>query len=145
MTAVLLLSLALLVAPVSSQAGPSWDKVVVDLSDQTATVYDVSGFPVRTFDVSTGAPDTPTPTGRFKVSSKSPATFARQNPSVSMRYMVRFNNGVGFHSIPRKNGSPLPTPLGRLGVSHGCVRLADADAKLLYENLPVGARVVVKP
>jgi lipoprotein-anchoring transpeptidase ErfK/SrfK len=142
----LLLTLALsLAVPAQTQPPtPSWDKVVVDLSEQTATVYDAHGTKLRAFKVSSGSPDNPTPKGRFKVYSKSPVTFARSNPSVTMLNMVRFNGGVGFHAIPRKNGVPLKTPLGRYGVSHGCIRMSDADAEQMYKNLPLGASVVVR-
>ncbi len=141
-----LLAAALLVAsPTPTPPEQEWSKVVVDLSDQEAVIYNSAGRPLVSFDVSTGAADTPTPLGRFKVSSKTPVTFSRSNPDITMRYMVRFKNGVGFHAIPRQNGIPLNTPLGVSGVSHGCVRLADKDARLLYKNLPLGATVVVRP
>jgi lipoprotein-anchoring transpeptidase ErfK/SrfK len=52
-------------------------------------------------------------------------------------------NNIGFHSIPQK---PDGTLEGKLGtpVSHGCVRLAKAKAKFLYNWAPNGTRVVVK-
>jgi lipoprotein-anchoring transpeptidase ErfK/SrfK len=121
-----------------------WSRAVVDLSDQRVYIYDTAGTLVREWPVSTGAAATPTPTGRFRVESRSRSTFVRDNPSVTMAYMVRFNRGVGFHAIPRQNGTPLPTPLGERGVSHGCVRLADRHAAALYRNLTSDAVVVVR-
>jgi lipoprotein-anchoring transpeptidase ErfK/SrfK len=38
----------------------------------------------------------------------------------------------------------MKTPLGVKGVSHGCVRLADANARELFKKLPLGAVVVVQ-
>lgn len=122
-----------------------WRKVVVDLSEQKLTVYDDTNTFVLTWPVSSGAPKTPTPTGRYRVGSRSRNTFAAKNPEVTMEHMVRFNGGIGFHSIPRLRGTPLWTPLGERGVSHGCIRLADSDARTLYRNLPAGAIVIVKP
>ena len=124
---------------------PGWVKVVVDISDQTLEAYDTAGVLQVRWPVSTGAPSTPTPTGTFKVHSKSRTTFALTNPRVTMSHMVRFRGGVGFHSVPRLDGVPLATPLGVRGVSHGCVRLADAHAARLYANVAVGTTVVVRP
>jgi len=122
-----------------------WVKVVVDLSDQMLEAYDDEGVLQVRWPVSTGAAATPTPTGTFKVHSKSRTTFAPANSRVTMSHMVRFRGGVGFHSVPRLDGIPLATPLGVRGVSHGCVRLADAHAARLYTNVAVGATVVVRP
>lgn len=123
----------------------SWRKVVVDLSDQELTVHDQHGKVILTWGISSGAPKTPTPVGTYRASSKSRRTFALGNPEVTMEHMVRFKGSIGFHSIPRLNGTPLWTPLGERGVSHGCIRMADVHARTLYRNLPLGAVVVIKP
>lgn len=129
----------------TSPAAPAtWKNVVVDLSEQSLTVYDRRGTIVFTRPISSGSTKTPTPTGRYRVTSKSRRTFAVTNPDVTMEHMVRFNGGIGFHSIPRRGGIPLATPLGERGVSHGCIRMADQDARTLYRNLPVGASVIVQ-
>lgn len=129
----------------SDQTRRTWRKVVVDLSEQELTVYDQHGKSILTWEISSGAPKTPTPVGRYRVTSKSRRTFATGNPAVTMEHMVRFKGGIGFHSIPRLRGNPFPTPLGERGVSHGCIRIADANARMLYRNLPYGALVIVKP
>jgi lipoprotein-anchoring transpeptidase ErfK/SrfK len=128
--------------PVTPRA---WRKIVVDLSEQELNIFDQYGRVVHTWKISSGAPKTPTPVGRYRITSKSRRTFATKNPDVTMEHMVRFKGGIGFHSIPRLNGTPLGTPLGERGVSHGCIRLADVNARMLYRNLPVGAVVIVKP
>ena len=130
-------------APVQA-AAPRWSHAVVDLSDQHVRVYDTTGMIVRDWPVSTGALKTPTPVGVFRVTTKSVSTFVRDDPSVTMRHMVRFRGSIGFHSIPRRNGKPMWSPLGVKPVSHGCVRLADANAKELYARLAVGALVTVQ-
>lgn len=126
-------------------AAKAWASVVIDLSEQELVVRSSDGSVLRRWDVSTGGTRTPTPTGRYRVSSKSRHTFATANPRVTMEHMVRFNGGIGFHSIPRLDGVPLATPLGERAVSHGCVRLADENARALYRNLPIGAIVIVRP
>lgn len=123
---------------------PAWSTLVVDLSEQRVYVLDPHGSVLRTMKASTGASATPTPTGRFKVHSKSRRTFVRDNPSVTMTHMVRFRGGVGFHAIPRDRGTPLPTPLGIRPVSHGCVRLSDGDAREVFTNVEIGTEVIVR-
>jgi len=59
--------------------------------------------------------------------------------------MTRFNRGIGFHGIPRRGARALATPLGVRPVSHGCVRMSDADAEWMFVNLPNGTPVNVIP
>lgn len=134
---------------VGSQATPSndpaagkWSRAVVTLSDQTATFYDAGGAIVFQAPISSGKNGL-TPTGTFHVQSKSPRAYAGSG-GVYMDSMTRFNGGIGFHSIPKRaSGDDLPTPLGQAPVSHGCIRMADANAKLVFDNLPIGAIVEV--
>ena len=51
-------------------------------------------------------------------------------------YRLLLRNGVGLH------GTNVPESIGK-AVTHGCIRLSDADITWLYENVPVGARVVI--
>lgn len=118
--------------------------VVIDLSAQRMYLFDANGVRVASWSVSTGAPGTPTPVGKYKVTSKSRRTFVRSNRSVTMEWMIRFKGNYGIHAIPRKNGTPLWTPLGKSPVSHGCVRLSDAHAKELFKTLDVGEEVTVQ-
>jgi len=126
--------------PTVPRPAPKW-VVLVSLSRQHAYVT-FGGRIVRDIPISSGARGQ-TPSGRFRVSSKSRATSANGNPSVTMAYMTRFNGGIGFHGIPRKNGRPLSTPLGRRPVSHGCIRMADTNAKFVFQTVPKGSLVVV--
>jgi L,D-transpeptidase ErfK/SrfK len=48
------------------------------------------------------------------------------------------NNAIGFH------GTPDEHLIGQ-AVSHGCVRMRNADVVELYERIRVGTRVVVQP
>ena len=124
--------------------GGAWAKAVVSLSQQTATFYDAAGNVVLQAPISSGKNGL-TPKGTFHVQSKSARAYSGSN-GVYMNDMVRFNGGIGFHSIPKKaSGEDLPTPLGQAPVSHGCIRMADAQAKLVFEHLPVGALVEVHP
>ncbi len=125
--------------------------VTVVLDEQTTYVYSPNRRLIATFPVSTGLDDT-TPTGSFTVFSKSRDTFYTPNPRERMRWMTRFTKGpnggnIGFHSIPyivTESGEvKFPTPIGLAPSSHGCVRMRDADAQWLHDNLELGAVVTV--
>ena len=123
----------------------------VVLDEQMTYVYNGRGRLVATIPSSTGLHDW-TPTGTFRVFSKSAQTYYTPNPSERMKWMVRFTKGrnggnIGFHGIPYTvvdgREVPFPTPLGEEPSSHGCIRLAVTDAKWLFENMAVGATVSV--
>jgi lipoprotein-anchoring transpeptidase ErfK/SrfK len=120
--------------------------VVVDLSDQTATVANAAGAVIAVWPVSTGGAGSETPTGVFSVQSRVRVGEAKDAPTVHMDWFTTFDGDVGFHGIPwaGDRSNPLWTPLGQAAVSHGCVRMADANARLLYTFLPDGAPVVVQ-
>jgi len=115
---------------------------IVVLASQKAILF-AGSKPVAEFPVSSGRNGL-TPTGTFKVQSKSSRTVSNSDYSIGMKWMTRFNGGIGFHGIPVKNGVPLATPLGQRPVSAGCIRMADADAKAVFDRLPIGASVVVR-
>lgn len=119
--------------------------VTIDLSEQRMYLFDDAGVELARWRVSTGAASSPTPRGVFRVQSKSRRTHVINNPAVTMEWMIRFKGHYGMHAIPRRNGTPMWTPLGRAPVSHGCVRLSDEHAEALYRSLPVGSRVVIRP
>jgi lipoprotein-anchoring transpeptidase ErfK/SrfK len=125
--------------------------VKVVLSEQRVYAYNKRRRLIASFPASTGANDT-TPVGRFTVFSKSAQAYYSPNPGERMKFMTRFTKGregdnIGFHGIPYrvtpKGDIPLYTPLGITPVSHGCVRLKVSDAKWLFQNMPLGAEVLV--
>ena len=115
---------------------------IVVLSSQKVVLF-AGSKPVAEFPVSSGRNGL-TPVGTFKVQSKSPRTVSNSDNTIGMKWMTRFNGGIGFHGIPvRKDGTPLATPLGQRPVSAGCIRMRDDDAKKVYDQLPIGGAVVV--
>jgi lipoprotein-anchoring transpeptidase ErfK/SrfK len=125
--------------------------VKVVLSEQRVYAYNKRRRLIASFPASTGANNT-TPVGRFTVFSKSAQAYYSPNPGERMKFMTRFTKGregdnIGFHGIPYratpKGDIPLYTPLGITPVSHGCVRLKVSDAKWLFQNMPLGAEVLV--
>lgn len=124
---------------------------VVVLDEQRVYVYSTTRRLIATIPVSTGLEDS-TPTGSFRVFSKSAQAYYTPAPNERMKWMVRFTKGrqgdnIGFHGIPYKvttNGDvPFHTPVGVEPSSHGCVRMRVAEAKWLFENMAIGAPVRV--
>ncbi|MFN0025963.1 MAG: L,D-transpeptidase family protein [Acidimicrobiales bacterium] len=120
--------------------------VTVDLSDQRVLVYNALGQLITYWPVSTGGPGNETPTGTFAVDSRQLVGTASSDYRVHMDFFTVFNGGIGFHGIPwvSNRDNRLWTPLGEYGVSHGCIRMEDANAEYLYSFLPDGAPVVVQ-
>jgi lipoprotein-anchoring transpeptidase ErfK/SrfK len=138
-------------APQKRPAKVRLTKIVVVLREQKVYAYTtVRGQSrlVAVMNASTGLANS-TPVGTFRVFAKRQRTFYRARPSEKMEWMTRFTKGaggdnIGFHGIPYtvdKKGRRRPhfTPLGVRPSSHGCVRLADADARWLYANVSVSS------
>ena len=127
----------------STTPAPVDVRAVVYLSTQQMELLDADGSVLHQFPISSGR-DGLTPVGSFRVQSKSDLAYSSSDyPNITMPWMTRFNGGIGFHGIPVKDGDQLDTPLGVAPVSAGCVRMADDDAKVVYDVLPVGARVQI--
>ena len=127
----------------------AYARVVLD--EQQAYFYNDKRKLIAKLPVSTGLDDS-TPTGRFKVFSRSAQTFYIPRPQEKMKFMTRFTVGrnggnIGFHGIPyvvtKKGNVRFPTPLGIAPSSHGCIRMLDSHAQWVFENLPRGATVSV--
>ena len=64
------------------------------------------------------------------------------------QYSTRIVNGILFHSVPynKMNIYTLSARMyNQLGTtcSHGCIRLTCADAKWIYDNCPLGTKVII--
>jgi peptidoglycan hydrolase-like protein with peptidoglycan-binding domain len=114
---------------------------IVRLGSQHAQIYDGDDTLLHDFPISSGA-DGLTPVGEFAVQSRDEQAWA-PGGETTMAWMTRFNGGIGFHGIPVKNGEALETPLGERPVSHGCIRMEDEHAKVVYDTLPEDAPVTV--
>jgi lipoprotein-anchoring transpeptidase ErfK/SrfK len=139
------------IAPPRRPARVALTKIVVVLREQKVYAYTtVRGQSrlVAVMNASTGLANS-TPVGTFRVFAKRQRTFYNARPSEKMDWMTRFTKGaggdnIGFHGIPYtvdKKGIRRPhfTPLGVRPSSHGCVRLADGDARWLFANVSVSS------
>ena len=104
------------------------------------------GQTVLTTPVAIGAPDTPTPTGRFSVTDKlqtpnpngayGPFAFGLSGRSEVLTEFAGGDGQIGIH------GTNDPSSIGK-DVSHGCVRVPNDVIEQLNELLPLGTPVVV--
>ena len=119
-------------------------RLVIDLERMRATLYR-SGRPVLRAPVGVGAPGWPTPRGEFYIRNKltdysSPAygpvafgTSARSPQATDWPA----GGYVGIHGTDRPDLLP-----GR--VSHGCIRLRNADILALARKMPVGTPITIR-
>jgi len=118
--------------------GEKW--IDVDLSAQTLVAYDGAVEVLRTM-VSTGAPQTPTVTGRFRIYSKLVSQTIRGNNYIqaNVPFIMYFYDDYCLH------GAYWHNDFGR-AQSHGCVNLPIPDAQWLFQwadpQLPPGASEV---
>lgn len=118
--------------------------VVIDISEQTLTLYKNSSILLET-DVVTGTVGKfDTPTGKYEINKKrqdTRLTSKKYNYDCPVDYWMPFNGGVGLHDaswrgsfggeIYKKNGS------------HGCVNIPPKYADDVYNNVSVGTKVLV--
>lgn len=113
---------------------------------------------VESFPVAIGRKEYATPIGHFKVTDKREnpdwIQFDWKNPSREFRTIppgpdnplglrwIGFTSAygwqIGFH------GTPHPEALGK-AVSHGCVRMNNADVVKVYGRVEIGTTVIVEP
>ncbi|MBA2440113.1 MAG: L,D-transpeptidase, partial [Thermoleophilaceae bacterium] len=131
------------------------DDVVVDgvayslhasLGERTLEVRR-AGRVVRRVPVAVGAPETPTPTGRFAVTDKLEITdespygccalvFTGHQPDVPQEW--------GGGDRLAAHATPYPESIGD-AASLGCFRASDADMRWLIDRVPLGTVVTVTP
>ncbi|MDO4616804.1 MAG: GBS Bsp-like repeat-containing protein [Lachnospiraceae bacterium] len=104
-------------------------------------------IPVKAFTCSVGLPGTPTTAGVHY-------TFAKyrwkelMGPSWGQYATKVTHDGIYFHSVAGVNTTSYNLnyiDYNNLGIpaSHGCIRLCVRDAKWIYDNCPLGMKVVV--
>jgi lipoprotein-anchoring transpeptidase ErfK/SrfK len=128
-----------LAAPVTPAAAPATEKaeaaappppeptlnIDINLSNQSMTVSE-NGETKHTWAISSAAAGYRTPTGTFSPSWMSRMWYSRQYDWSPMPHAIFFHRGVAIHATyaTRMLGRPA---------SHGCVRLAPANAAALYK------------
>lgn len=121
------------------------EAIEIDLSARTLRLF-VDGRVVVTTPVAIGAPDNPTPTGRFYVVDKlatsdpddtyGPVAFGLSGHSLELGEFAGGDGQIGIH------GTNDPASIGQ-AVSHGCIRLHNDVILQLADLVPLGAPVVI--
>jgi lipoprotein-anchoring transpeptidase ErfK/SrfK len=99
-------------------------QVRIDLSTQRMTVA-IDGRAAHSFAISSGRAGYITPTGSFRPQWTARMWHSRKYDNAPMPHAVFFNGGIAVHAT---------TATGMLGrpASHGCIRLAPANAQTFY-------------
>jgi lipoprotein-anchoring transpeptidase ErfK/SrfK len=107
--------------------------ITVDLVAQTLSIFR-AGYEIGTAAVIYGADEKPTPLGVFKITQKD-AHHVSNLYGAPMPYMMRLtNDGVSIHGSKLMDGKYA---------THGCVGVPTAFAKLIFEQVKLGDRVIV--
>ena len=101
--------------------------VDIDLSAQRMVVKS-GGETLHSWPISSGRRGYYTPTGTFTPSWRSRMWYSRQYDGAPMPYAIFFNRGIAVH------GTSATGMLGRTA-SHGCVRLATANARTFWNTV----------
>jgi hypothetical protein len=115
----------------------------VDLRRLRATLYR-DGRPVLRSRIGVGTPDSPTPPGRFYIRNRlsryhsaafGPVAFGTSGRSPTATDWPA-GGYIGIHGTDRPDLLP-----GR--VSHGCIRMRNADIRRLARRMPIGTPVTI--
>jgi len=121
----------------------------VDLSEQLmyAKFGDIAVWAMQT---STGAWDTPTPTGSYEIFQKQELRIGGTAPHYRMPYWQYWrSDGYGIHALPYlgadDGGYFWSEALEHIGtpVSHGCIRTLPEDAETVYLFTDIGTPIVI--
>ena len=119
-------------------------RIEVNLSLQRVFVYYEDNL-IRKMICSGGTEENPTPLGEYATNEKIEYSFIPRF-DMGAYYWVRFYGAYLFHSVPfDKDGNMIIEEKEKLGnpASHGCIRLKLDEAKWLYDNLPLGVKVLI--
>jgi len=119
--------------------------IEADLSNQKLRMCE-NGKAIKEILISSGKPETPTPTGNFRVINKSLMIYSK-NTGCWLPFWVGFSQDgqYGFHEVPICMKDEGRTSLERVGqpASLGCVRLDIKDAETFYKWAEAETKVVI--
>ncbi len=115
--------------------------IEVDLSQQRLTLW-VGNTQVMTTLISSGRAATPTEIGEFAIYEKLPITtmtgtiLGEYYYVPDIKWVSYFDGGEALHGTYWHHNFGHP-------MSHGCINMSEADAKILYDFAPIGTKVIV--
>ncbi len=107
--------------------------IVVNLAARTLTLLR-QGLVLREYPVAVGKPETPTPTGEFRVINKQ----LEPGGPFGTRWLGLSVPGYGIH------GTNAPSSIGT-AASNGCIRMQNADVEQLFNLTPLDTPVRILP
>ena len=117
-------------------------RIVINLAERRLKVVR-DGEVIGEYKIAIGKPDTPTPTGEFRITVK------QSHPGLTTgvfgaRWMefYRVTTSDGILNIYGIHGTNAPHKIGD-AVSHGCIRLSNHDVEELYREAYVGEPVEI--
>lgn len=126
--------------------------IYIYLRSQVAALLE-RGAVVKVYQISSGAPSTPTPRGVFQIHKKEELRVSGQDVPYRMPHYMAFtkNHAFGLHGLPYLGNSAdssaywqeAQTHIGK-PVSHGCVRFLPDDAAEIFAWAEVGTPVVIQ-
>lgn len=97
---------------------------------------------LNSFSCSSGKSSTPTIRGHFTLGTR--GTYFVTDNGLICKYFTQISGDYLFHSILYDSkGNVADNRLG-VNISHGCIRLATANAKYLYDNIPSGTAIWIQ-
>lgn len=120
----------------------------VELGTQTMHAK-VGDHKVWSFTISSGAAETPTPTGTYSILNKQELRIGGAYPHYRMPYWQGWRtDGYGLHALPyleTDGGAFWQEALDHIGipVSHGCVRQLPDEAEELYRFTDIGTSLYI--
>jgi lipoprotein-anchoring transpeptidase ErfK/SrfK len=128
---------------------PQGKALVVDQAAQVVRVYE-DGVEICTLPASTGVPPLYTPAFRGHVGYFAGTIYGHGSWADDAWYVFRAGGNIYLHGLPYTTSEDEKAYTGGefLGVrpaSHGCIRLAPADARWLTRWDPGGVPIVVTP
>ena len=123
--------------------------IQISLKSRYLTLLD-GGEVIGKYPIAIGAPESPTPAGRYAITKMDPApTYHKkgkviapgpENP-VGVRYVAYVQIGTGEYAI---HGTAWPNWVKlRAAVSLGCIRMLNNDVIQVYNRIKLGTPVVV--
>lgn len=123
-------------------------RVTVNRAAHVVTVYR-DGRKQRSFGAVIGKPATPTPRGLYAIYEKLPQPDPKGFYGPWVLHLTAFSNvllnfggGPGRVAIHGRDGASLNDPLGS-SLSHGCVRVDDANVRWMAHVVPLGTPVLI--
>lgn len=107
--------------------------LLVDLDNLLMYVYK-DGEPVKTYEVSGGKPNSPSPVGTWRIISKD--TWGEGFGGAWLGFNVPWGQ-YGIH------GTNEPWAVGRTNASKGCIRMRNKDVQELYRTVPYNSLVTI--